>query len=169
MSKIALIYSFNTRNTKKIAELIKEAIGEAKIDEINAETVSEIEFNTHENFILGVPTWFDGELPNYWDEFIPALEDIKLKGKTFALFGLGDQLGYPENFVDAMGTMAQVLENKGAKIEGLTSSEGYRFEKSKAIRNGQFLGLAIDIENQSNLIDKKIKAWVEALSKIFVL
>ncbi|HCC30402.1 MAG TPA: flavodoxin, partial [Marinilabiliales bacterium] len=75
-------------------------------------------FHDYENFILGVPTWFDGELPNYWDEFIPELEEADLKGKTFALYGAGDQKGYPENFVDAMGILAELLEKRGGKIIG---------------------------------------------------
>jgi flavodoxin I len=41
------------------------------------------------NIILGVPTWFDGELPNYWDEFVPALEDMDLKGKEVCLVWAG--------------------------------------------------------------------------------
>ena len=55
-------------------------------------------FLSHKNMILGVPTWFDGELPNYWDEFVPAIEDLDLKGKTIAIYGLGNQVEYPENF-----------------------------------------------------------------------
>jgi flavodoxin I len=47
--------------------------------------LTEKTFLSYDNLILGVPTWFDGELPNYWDEFVPALEDLDLKGKTVAI------------------------------------------------------------------------------------
>jgi flavodoxin I len=117
--------------------------------------------------ILGVPTWFDGELPNYWDEFVPAIEDMDLKNKKIALYGLGDQVGYPENFLDAVGIMAKLLESRGAKIVGTTATEGYTFEKSQALKDGKFLGLAIDFENQAAKNKERVKKWVEQLKTEF--
>lgn len=46
-------------------------------------------FLSYNNLILGVPTWFDGELPNYWDEFVPALEEMHLSGKKNRHFWAG--------------------------------------------------------------------------------
>lgn len=167
MNKIGLFYSFNSNKTKKIADRIIEDFGSQSIESINSETVTEEQFLSFENLILGVPTWFDGELPGYWDEFGPAIENMNLKGKKFALFGLGDQVGYPENFQDALGIMTQLLESRGAIIIGLTSTKGYIFESSKPIRNGKFLGLAIDFETQANKNKERVKAWVEQLKKEF--
>ncbi|RZT93458.1 flavodoxin I [Ancylomarina subtilis] len=166
--KIGLIYSFNTIKTSKNAEKIKKAFGkDFDIEMVNVEEIDEKSFLSFDNMLLGVPTWFDGELPNYWDEFMPAIEQLKLKGKKVALFGLGDQVGYPENFVDAIGLLAIALEERGAKVIGLTSPEGYTFERSVALRDGKFLGLPLDIENQAALTDERIKAWVEQLKKEF--
>jgi len=166
--KIGLIYSFNTIKTSKNAEKIKKAFGkDFDIEMVNVEEIDEKSFLSFDNMLLGVPTWFDGELPNYWDEFMPAIEQLKLKGKKVALFGLGDQVGYPENFVDAIGLLAIALEERGAKVIGLTSPEGYSFERSVALRDGKFLGLPLDIENQAALTDERIKAWVEQLKKEF--
>ena len=166
--KIGLIYSYNTIKTSKNAEKVKKAFGkDFDIEMVNAEEIDEDSFLSYENMVLGVPTWFDGELPNYWDEFMPAIEQLKLKGKKVALFGLGDQVGYPENFVDGIGLLAIALEDRGAKVIGLTSPKGYIFERSVALRDGKFLGLALDIENQAALTDDRIKAWVEQLKKEF--
>jgi flavodoxin I len=167
MKKIGLFYSYNTNKTSKIAESILEEFKGESIEAVNAETVTEEQFLSYSNLILGVPTWFDGELPNYWDEFVPAIEDLDLKNKNIALFGLGDQKGYPENFLDAVGIMVQLLESRGAKIVGFTSSMGYQFEKSRALRNNQFVGLAIDFENQATKNKERIKKWVEQLRKEF--
>ncbi len=168
MKDIALIYSFNTKNTSNVAKEIKKAFGTAvKIDEINAETIDGPTFLKYTNLILGVPTWFDGELPNYWDEFVPELETLDLNGKNIAIFGLGDQINYPENFIDAVGIMAQIVSKQGAKVVGYTSAEGYTFESSKAYADGKFCGLAIDLENQSELNSPRIKKWVEQLKKEF--
>ena len=107
MNKIGIIYSFNSIKTAKAAEKIKDAFGsEFNIAPVNAEDLNEEMFLSFTNLILGVPTWFDGELPNYWDEFVPALEDLDLSGKVIAIFGLGNQVEYPENFGDAVGIMA---------------------------------------------------------------
>lgn len=167
MEKISLIYSFNSNKTAKIAERIKEAFGEDNLELFNAETITEDQFLKNKKMILGVPTWFDGELPNYWDEFGPILEELKLKGRTIALFGLGDQKGYPDNFIDAVGLMAELLEKGGAKIIGYTSTEGYKFDNSRAVKAGKFQGLAIDFENQATLNKDRVSKWVEQLKTEF--
>jgi flavodoxin I len=167
MKKIGIIYSFNTVKTAKIADKIKDALGNADLELVNAEDIDSGKFLSYENLVLGVPTWFDGELPNYWDEFIPDLEDLDLKGKKIALFGLGDQKNYGENFVDGIGIMADILENCGASLVGYTSIEGYHFEASKAQRGDRFVGLAIDYENQGLKNKERVSSWIETLRKEF--
>jgi flavodoxin I len=166
MDKIGLIYSFNTRKTTQAAEKIAQEFGNS-IEKVNAETLTEEQFLSYRHLVLGVPTWFDGELPNYWDEFVPSLDKIDLKGKSIAIFGNGDQKGYPENFVDGIGIMAKMLENRGAKIVGFTPHKGYDFETSQAVRDDKFIGLALDFENQSSQVATKIRKWVEQLKKEF--
>jgi flavodoxin I len=167
MNKTAIIYSFSTKKTGKIAELIIEAYGEGNLATVNAEEITEELFLSFDQIIMGVPTWFDGELPNYWDEFVPALEDMDLKGKKIALFGLGDQKGYPENFLDGLGIMAEILEQQDASLVGFTSTEGYEFESSRAARDKHFAGLAIDYENQGSMNKERVAAWVGQLKEEF--
>lgn len=165
MRKTAIIYSYNTQKSKKVAEKIIAAFGESNIEAINAEELTKEVFEKFDNFILSSPTWFDGELPNYWDEFVPDLEEMDLKSKTFAVFGLGDQKGYPENFCDAIGILVELLEECGAKVVGHTPLEGYIYESSKAERGGEFIGLPLDQENQARLTKGRIESWIEQLSK----
>jgi flavodoxin I len=167
MSKTAIIYSFNSQKSKKISEKVVDAFGESDIDRINAEEVNRSIIEKYDQFIFSVPTWFDGELPNYWDEFIPDFEEIKLKGKKFALFGLGDQKNYPENFCDALGIMAEIIESQGGELVGKISPEGYEFESSKALRDDNFIGLPLDQENQARLTNERIKKWVDQIKKEF--
>jgi flavodoxin I len=167
MKKTAIVYSFNTKKSAKIAEKIKEEFNDDAIEMVNAEDITEEQFTAYEQLILGVSTWFDGELPNYWDEFVPAIEDMDLKGKKIAIFGLGDQKGYPENFQDGMGLMAEILEEQGAEIVGFTSTDGYTYERSRAERGDQFVGLSLDLENQSSKTTTRIAAWVKDLKKEF--
>jgi len=167
MSDIGLFYSFKSLKTRKIAGYIIELYGEKAMESIDAETVTEEEFMRFDKIILGVPTWFDGELPLYWDEFVPALKDLDLSGKKIALYGLGDQKGYPENFGDAVGLMANILISRNAELVGETSPEGYSFESSRALYNGRFRGLILDQENQARLTEKRIRDWVDQLKTIF--
>jgi len=167
MSKIGLFYSFNTKNTSVAAKYIQEAFGTKEIEAINVEEATEEEFEKFSKFILGVPTWWDGELPNYWDEFLPSLEEGSMKGKTFAIYGAGDELGYPENFVDAIGLMADFIESKDGKIIGHTPNKGYRFDASKALRGDVFVGLPLDFDNHTDQVETKIKDWVKQIAKEF--
>ncbi len=163
--KTAIIYSYNSPKSAKVAKMVISAYGEDKIESLNTEDIDEETFLKYDQAILSVPTWFDGELPNYWDEFVPAMEDFQLKGKTYAIFGLGDQIGYPENFVDGIGIMTELLEEKGAKIVGYTESNDYTFESSRALRDGKFTGLALDLENQAKKTKKRIEDWIKQIKK----
>ena len=162
----AIIYSFSTNKTAKAAEKIIEAFGKGfEIKTVNAEDITEKEFLSYDNLILGVPTWFDGELPYYWDEFIPALEDLDLKGKTVAIFGLGNQQGYSENFADGVGILGRLIRERGADLVGYTDNVKYTFDASLALEDGKFMGLILDQENQARLSKTRIEKWVDQLKK----
>ena len=74
---------------------------------------------------------------------------------------------YPENFADGIGLLAEVFEGDEATLVGFTSSEGYTFERSKALRGEQWCGLVVDLDNQSEQAEKKIKAWCQQVKKEF--
>jgi flavodoxin I len=167
MKKIGIFYSFRSVKTKQQVHKITKLLGDNNIVEVDADQTTGDEMLQYDNMILAVPTWFDGELPNYWDELLPDLEDRSFKGKNIAIFGGGNQKDYPENFVDGIGIMVDFFEQRGAKIVGYTSTEGYHFESSRAVRGTQFAGLALDIENQAALTNERIENWVKALKKEF--
>jgi flavodoxin I len=167
MKKIGIFYSFRSHKTKQQVKKMIKHLGEKNVEQVDVDVASHKDFEKFENYIFAVPTWFDGELPNYWDEFLPTIEDDSLKGKTFALFGGGDQKGYPENFVDGLGIMAEFIEKRGGEVVGFTSVEGYQFEASMAQRGDQFVGLALDIENQAALTEERIEKWIKEVEKAF--
>lgn len=165
MRKTGIFYSFRSIKTRHQVQKMIKHWGSDQISEVDVETTNGNELLQFDNLILAVPTWFDGELPYYWDELLPDLEDKSFKGKKVAIFGGGNQLEYPENFVDGIGIMADFLIKRGASLVGFTSAKGYHFESSKALRKNNFCGLAIDIENQAALTDERIIAWIEQLKK----
>ena len=99
MKKIGLFYGGTTAKTAVVALKIQEAFAENEVVLIPIEGATREEFESFDNIIAGTSTWFDGELPTYWDEFMPEIESIDMTGKKVALFGLGDQERYPDNFV----------------------------------------------------------------------
>jgi flavodoxin I len=167
MEKIGLFYSINTKNTSTAAGFVRQFLGEDLVDTINVEVATENDFRKYDKFILGVPTWWDGELPNYWDEFLPCVEGDSMEGKTFAIYGAGDQKGYPDNFADAIGIMAKFIEKRGGKVIGFTKNTGYTFDASRALTGDVFVGLPLDFESQEELVEPRIKAWVNQITKEF--
>ncbi len=160
--KTALVYSFEAKKTSQAAKHIATGWGK-DIESVNAEEVSGKDLTQYDLLIIGAATWFDGELPAYWDEMVPELEQQDFKGKKVAIFGLGNQKEYSENFVDAIGLMADLFTTLGATVIGYTSTEGYTFEGSAAEKDGKFCGLALDIENQASLTKERVAAWVKQL------
>lgn len=162
MKKTGIFYGTETGKTMAIANKIKEAFGN-EAEMVSVTDAGKKEFESYDLIIAGVATWFDGELPTLWDETVPELETLDLKGKKVAIFGLGDQVGYPDNFVDGIGILADLFAARGATLIGETSPEGYTFRKSRALKNGTFQGLVIDLENQPDQTDKRVKQWVKQL------
>ena len=98
------------------------------------------------------------------DEFLyNDLPNLDLSGKTVAIFGLGDQESYNDNFCDAAGELYDCLTAQGAKVVGMTSTDGYSHSESKAIRDGKFVGLMCDEDNEYDKSEERATAWVEQL------
>lgn len=119
--------------------------------------------------IVGIPTWNIGQLQRDWDEVIEEFDQLDLTGKRAAIFGLGDQAGYPDTFVDAMIFIAERLEAQGATLAGAWPTEGYTFTQSWALREGRFIGLVLDEDNQPELTPDRVEAWVEQLASEWML
>jgi flavodoxin II len=86
-----------------------------------------------------------------------------------ALFGLGDQDGYPEWFQDALGYLARAVAARGARLVGLWPAAGYRFSQSRALTDdgSHFLGLALDEVSEFDLSEARIRAWCSQLAVEF--
>ena len=168
MAKIGLFYGSTTGNTEESAEAIQAAFGGEDVVELfEISGASTSDFAGFDCIIVGSPTWNTGELQDDWDTFFPDLDQIDFSGKKVAYFGQGDQLGYADYFQDAMGILEEKISQQGATTVGLTSTDGYDHDESKAVRNGNFVGLALDEVNQSDLSDDRISAWVTQLKQEF--
>ena len=82
--------------------------------------------------------------------------------KKLVFFGCGDQEGYPDSFVDALGTLYNAVKGSAGEIIGKWPVEGYTFDESTAVIDGMFIGVALDDDNQPNLTEKRIEDWVKS-------
>jgi len=94
---------------------------------------------------------------------------VDFSGKLVALFGLGDQFGYADYFLDAMGMLHDVVIDQGGAVIGYWPIAGYEFEASKALTEDgkEFVGLAIDEDQQPELTDERVNAWVAQIEDEF--
>jgi len=56
---------------------------------------------------------------------------------------------------------------KGGSLVGRWSTDGYEFDESIALENDEFLGLALDYDNQDSLSEKRINLWVNMIQSEF--
>ena len=80
-----------------------------------------------------------------------------------AIFGLGDQGSYGDNFCDAAGELYDCFSAQGATMVGMTSPDDYDYSDSKALRDGQFCGLLCDEDNEYDKSEGRANDWVEQL------
>ncbi len=131
---IGLFWGSDTGMTEEIVTVLLDLLPDQSVESVNVFNASVEQFEPYERLILGLSTWYDGELQSDWDEFFEQFQQIDFTNKKVALFGLGDQEGYAEYFVDGIGIIGDVVEQNGGTIFGQWPTEGYEYEASKAVR-----------------------------------
>ncbi len=157
MNKTIVIYGSSTGTCQSLAEKIAGELGVDAIDvqSLNADTVKE---NT--NLILGTSTWGAGEMQDDWYEGIKVLQSSDLAGKTIAIFGCGDCESYGDTFVGGMGELYNGIKDSGATFVGQVATDGYTFDDSDAVIDGEFIGLPLDEVNEDDKTDERISSWI---------
>jgi len=166
MKNIAIFYASSTGKTKFIADEISIHLDELK--EYNIRVTGAEYMSDYSNIIFGISTWDGGSIQEDWQEIWDEFCTINFKNKNVAIFGLGDQKKYPDKFVAAMRPLYDQLKKAGANVIGFTSTEDYNFENSDSVINNEFVGLVLDLENQSELTTSRIEDWVTKLKKDFI-
>lgn len=163
MSKLAIVYGSTTGNTAEVAKQLQNTWGKNVADLYEVGSASASQLNSYPFLILGTSTWGCGDLQDDWECHLNLLSELDLKGKKVALFGVGDQLSYPDTYLNGMGTLYEHLTQTGAIVVGFWPTEGYEFTESTAVRDHSFVGLALDEDNQSSLRETRIAQWVTQL------
>jgi flavodoxin I len=163
--EIGLFFGSEDGNTEKIAYRIQKRFGSSHLNVHDIADVTQADFGQYSNIIFGIPTWDFGQLQSDWDEFWGDISAVNFTGKSVALFGLGDQFGYADYFLDAMGMLHDVVSASGAKIVGCWPTDGYEFNASKATILGEqkFVGLALDEDQQEHFSADRLNRWCQQI------
>lgn len=172
MTPIGLFYGSDTGFTTLVTGLIVEEFDTVAPNLVTVHNIAETPVERMLDFdrlIVGCPTWNIGQLQDDWDNVFLKLDELDLSGKKIAIFGLGDQFGYPESFCDAIGILGRKFVERGAKLVGYTSTAGFEFTFSQGVEAGMFMGLALDDENESARTPERITDWIWQLVDEFDL
>ena len=173
--KIGLFYGSTTCYTEMAGEKICTFIndnfdtGSVTIHDISMDPIQRM--TEYQYLILGIPTWDFGELQEDWESNWDEMDRLDLAGIQVAIYGLGDQIGYPKWFQDALGYLWAKVKSRGASTVGAWPNLGFEFEESKALTDDDkmFVGLPLDDENQLELADGYINQWCNQIMTEFGL
>lgn len=163
--KIGLFYGSTTCYTEIVAEKIQALIGADTVELNNIKHIPLSKMADYDTLIFGLSTWDFGEIQEDWEAHWDDISSVDLNGKIIAIYGMGDQIGYAEWFIDAVGMLHDVIAPQQCSRIGFWPSAGYDFITSKALtENGElFYGLALDDENQYDLTDERLNDWVSQI------
>lgn len=160
--KIGLFYGSSTGAGENAAQLIKQIIEDSGVAEVELAIVSADTLKVMENYqylIFGCSTWNIGELQDDWDVKYAELDTVDFTGRKVALFGNGDQYGYSNSFVDAIGIIGKKVAARGAEIVGFWPAEEFEYEFSVGDFEGVFMGLPLDDDNQPEKTPQRVVNW----------
>ncbi|KAL3919430.1 MAG: hypothetical protein SGPRY_005634 [Prymnesium sp.] len=154
-AKVGLIYSTTTGNTETVAGYLA---AETSAEMQDIADVSKDEMMSYDGLTCGAATWHTGAVGQYGD-----LASMDLKGKKVAVFGLGDQSAYSDNFCDAIDELVTCFKNQAAEIVGSWPTDGYDHTESKSVEGGKFVGLPCDEDNQPEMSEERVLNWIVQL------
>lgn len=164
MANIGIYYGTTSGNTQSLAEHLAKALNVPSAD-IHDVSSAAADFDSYDVVLFGSSTYGIGDLQDDWEDFIDDVKKADLNGKKVALFGCGDSSSYADSFGDAIGKIYEVIKNKGCQIIGRNPLDGYTYDSSESIVDGQFVGLLTDEDNEPELTDQRVALWVDAIKK----
>jgi len=162
MNKTCVIYGSTTGTCEDLANRIAAKLDGAEV--INVADLTAAKIDECQNLILGTSTWGCGDLQDDWFDGIETLKAADLSGKVIALFGCGDCGSYSDTFCGAIGEIYNAIKDSGATFVGRVATDGYTFDDSAALVDGEFVGLPLDELNEADKTDDRIDAWVAAIA-----
>ncbi len=162
MATVKIVYGSTTGATEAAAQQLAALLGAEAIP-VAAATEAAFEADL---LLLGSSTWGYGELQDDWAAGIALLDAVDLTGRKVAVFGTGDSVGFADTFANAIGILADKAVERGATLVGQVPAAGYAAVESLAVRDGQFVGLALDDTNEAEQTPERIATWAKQLQAL---
>ncbi len=165
MSKVGIFFGSSSGVTRAAAELLSEQFLGSELIDMEEDFDGIEQFEDFDVLLIGSSTWGQGDVQRDWVDplFDLTNESPDLSGKKVAFFGAGDQDKHGEHFLSALGKMHDLFVSLGADAYGFTSTDGYDYKFSLALRDGKFCGLGIDDVNQEDLTLTRVIGWADQL------
>ncbi|MBM7616411.1 flavodoxin [Alkaliphilus hydrothermalis] len=118
MKKVSIIYGSTTGNTERVAEMIKDNMAECDVTVANVCNVKDDMITSADLVLFGSSTWGYGEIQDDFLGFYESMNSGLLSGKEVAVFGCGDNDGFPDVFCEAVNLITEKASECGAKVIG---------------------------------------------------
>ena len=168
--KIGLFYGSSTGAGERAALLIKQIIEQSGVATVDLSIVSSDNLKVMENYqylIFGCSTWNIGELQDDWALKFNELDVVNFRGRKVALFGNGDQFGYSNSYVDAIGMIGNKVASLGGELVGFWPREGYQFEFSRGAFENVMMGLPLYDDNEPDKTPQRVVNWTYGVMEQF--
>jgi len=118
MSRILIVYSSTSGNTKKVVDAVADLVGksEHQIDVKKADQITTEEAATFDICVLASPTYAKGMLHYLMAGFMKEFRDLKLKNKPCAVIALGDIEWGKEHHIAAAGLLEADIKKAGGRL-----------------------------------------------------
>lgn len=170
MKKTLLLYWGTGGNVEKAAKKVYSMFDQKTIDiadvvSFDMETIDNYQLLIFGGSTIGAENWMDAKADNEWNRFFRNMEKHEPLAFKTAFFGLGDQVLYPDHFVDGLGVFQEEMDELNIPIIGQWPVAGYSFTDSDGMKNDHFYGLALDLDNEPDLSNERIKAWTDLIKQ----
>ena len=161
---IKIIYGTETSTTRDVLPDLLNCFKNHNASVTPIDEFTQEDLEGYDLYILSSPTWYSGGFPGDWEDRLEDFKSLDFTLRTFAIFGLGDALGYPDHFIDAVGVLAEIILKRGGQLVGKWPSSEYDFDRSFALtKNNMFYGLGIDDDNEPEKTKPRFEAWVQQI------
>lgn len=161
MKKTIVVFGSSTGTCESIAGDIAAKLG---VEAINVCDMTADVIAANDNLIMGTSTWGAGEVQDDWYDGLNVIKQSDLTGKTVALFGCGDSCSYSDTFCGGMAEIYNAVKAQGANVIGQVDATDYSYDDSEAVVDGQFVGLALDNDNEESKTAPRIEAWIQLIT-----
>ena len=169
MADIGIFYATISGRTRRVAELIADALRPHIVACHDLRDTEDDMLSRYPVLILGSPTYGTGDWHYRWQKLSDRIKQGggDLNGRPLALFALGDAKHHAESFAGAMNHLDRLAKHFGARQLGRWPiDESYDQELCQHLLiDGHLPGLVLDQISQRRLSPTRVAVWTAQLKE----